>query len=175
MTAAQLLDLFLHCTLLSLLAIGGAVATIPDLQRLVVVERHWITDADFTTAVALAQASPGPNLLFIPVVGYSAGGLAGAAVALVGMLVPSTVLTLAVSRWGRRRRDSLAVRTFVAGMAPITLGLLVATGGLLAAPVLQQPLAPVLLLVSVVLAWRTRLHPLWLVLAGAVAGGCGLV
>lgn len=172
---ADLLALFLHCLLLSLLAIGGAIATVPDLQRFVVVEHGWLGAAEFTGSVALAQAAPGPNLLFVAVVGYNALGLAGAVAAMAGMLLPSTTLTLLVTRWGSRRRDTRGVKSFIAGMAPITLGLLLATGWLLAAPVVDEPVALVLIAATVVLLWRTRLSPLWLLGAGAVAGAAGWV
>lgn len=172
---ADLIALFMHCLLLSLLAIGGAIATVPDLQRFVVVEQGWLGAAEFTGSVALAQAAPGPNLLFVAVVGYNALGLAGAVAAMAGMLLPSTALTLVVTRWGSRRRDTRGVKAFIAGMAPITLGLLLATGWLLAAPVVHAPVALVLIAATVGLLWRTRLSPLWLLGAGAVAGAAGWV
>lgn len=170
-----LLPLFLHCLTLSLLAIGGAVATVPELHRHVVTEHGWLSDADFTGSVALAQAAPGPNLLFVAVVGYNVAGLAGAGAAMAGMLLPSTALTLVVTRWGSRRRDSRGVQAFVAGMAPVTLGLVLATGWLLARPVLERPAAWVLVLATVVVAWRTKVNPLWPIAAGAVAGALGWV
>jgi chromate transporter len=175
MNSPVLLDLFLHCLTLSLLAIGGAIATVPDLQRHVVLERHWLSSADFTGSVALAQAAPGPNLLFVAVVGYRVAGLAGALAAMAGMLLPSTVLTLAVSRWGSKRRDTRGVKAFVGGMAPVTLGLILATGWLLAAPVANRPVALLLVLGSMALTWRTRLSPLWAIAAGAIAGALGYV
>lgn len=170
-------DLFVHCLTLSLLAIGGAIATVPDLQRHVVLERGWLSAGDFTGSVALAQAAPGPNLLFVAVVGYNVAGLAGALAAMAGMLLPSTALTLVVTRWGARRRDARGLRAFVSGMAPVTLGLIAATGYLLAKPVLTlaQPVAFVLVGLSVGLSWRTKLSPLWLIAAGAAAGALGYV
>lgn len=168
-------DLFVHCLALSLLAIGGAIATVPDLQRHVVLERGWLSAGDFTGSVALAQAAPGPNLLFVAVVGYNVAGLAGALAAMAGMLLPSTALTLVVTRWGAQRRDARGVRAFVSGMAPVTLGLIVSTGYLLAKPVLHAPVALVLVALSVLLSWRTKLNPLWLIAFGAVAGALGLV
>jgi chromate transporter len=172
---ADLLSLFGHCLLLSLLAIGGAIATVPDLQRIVVVEHGWLSATDFTGSVALAQAAPGPNLLFVAVVGYNALGLAGALAAMLGVLLPSTTLTLVITRWGSRRRDTRGVKAFMAGMAPMTLGLLLSTGWLLAAPVVQRPVAVVLLAATVLAMWRTRLNPLWLLGAGAIAGAIGWI
>ncbi|MGM9489464.1 chromate transporter [Ideonella sp. YS5] len=175
MNLADLFSLFVHCATLSLLAIGGAIATVPDLQRFVVVEHGWLQAADFTASVALAQAAPGPNLLFVAVVGFNALGLPGAMAAMAGILLPSTTLTLFITRWGSRRRDTRGVKAFVAGMAPITLGLLVSTGWLLASPVVKQPVAVLLVLATVATMWRTRLSPLWLLACGALAGSLGWV
>ncbi|WP_374676185.1 chromate transporter [Ideonella sp.] len=169
----DLLALFGHCLLLSLLAIGGAIATVPDLQRVVVVEHGWLDAGQFTGAVALAQAAPGPNLLFVAVVGYQALGLPGALAGMGGMLLPSTALTLLLTRWGQRRRDSLPVRAFVRGMAPVTLGLVLTSGLLLAAPVMREPPAVALFLASALVAWRTRWNPLWLLALGGLAGAIG--
>ena len=77
--AGELLALFLHFLTLSLLSIGGAMSTAPEMHRYLVVERGWLGEADFTTAIALAQAAPGPNVLFVPVLGFQVAGLAGAA------------------------------------------------------------------------------------------------
>ena len=167
--------LFLHFLAMSMLAIGGAVAVAPEIHRYVVEQRGWLDDTQFSAAIALAQASPGPNLLFVPVIGYAVAGLGGAAVALAGMLLPSTTLALAASRWGGKRRDSRGVRAFVAGMAPITIGMLLSTGVLLVLPVARDAAAWLLVLATVGLMLRTRLNPVWLIAAGAVAGALGWV
>jgi chromate transporter len=158
-----------------MLAIGGAVAVAPEIHRYVVEQRGWIDDTQFSAAIALAQASPGPNLMFVPVIGYAVAGFGGAAVALLGMLLPSTTLALAATRWGGKRRDSRGVRAFVAGMAPITIGLLLSTGVLLALPVARLPAAWLMVIATVVLMLRTRINPVWLIAAGAVAGAAGLI
>jgi chromate transporter len=173
--SADWLALFGHFLMLSLLAIGGAMGTAPDMQRYVVGERGWLTEQQFTDSVALAQAAPGPNLLFVVVVGYNVAGLAGALVALAGMLIPSTAFALGASRYAARNRQTRAVRAFVAGMAPITLGLLLATGWVLLEPVRHVPGALLLAAGTLLVGWRTRLSPVWLIAAGAVVGAAGLV
>lgn len=172
---AELGGLFLHFTLLSLLAIGGAITTAPDMQRYVVNQKGWISDGQFTDAVALAQAAPGPNVLFVAVVGFHVAGLAGAAAAMAGSLLPSTTLALWASGQLELRRSARGVQAFSAGLAPLTLGLLLATGWVLLAPHRDQGLAPLLALVVVgtMLAWK--ISPLWLIALGAVVGGLGWV
>ena len=176
--AGDLLALFLHFLTLSLLSIGGAMSTAPEMQRYFVVERGWIGEADFTTAIALAQAAPGPNVLFVPVRGFQAAGLPGAAAALVGILLPSTLLSLGVSRWGSSRRDTPLVRAFTAGLAPVTVGLVFATGWLLALPFLGDPAqrngALVLIALTALVTLRTKLAPIWMILVGALLGAAGI-
>jgi chromate transporter len=168
-----LLSLFLHFGMLSLLAIGGAITTAPDMQRYVVGERGWLSDAQFTTSVAIAQAAPGPNVLFVAVVGWNIAGLAGVLATLAGSLLPSTTLALAASRYGDQHRDSRAMRAFGAGMAPLTLGLLLATGWVLTAPVRAQWDAMLLVPLTALLVLKTRLSPVWLVAMGALVGALG--
>jgi chromate transporter len=174
LSATDWLGLFTHFLMLSMLAIGGAIATAPDMHRYVVVERAWLSDAQFTSSVALAQAAPGPNLLFVAVIGWNVAGLAGAAVTMIGILIPSTTLALAATRWGAQRRDSKGVRAFTAGMAPLTLGLLLATGWVLTKPMRHSIAAALLVVVTAAVMWRTKLSPTWMVGAGAVAGAFGL-
>lgn len=175
LSAADLLGLFGHFMLLSLLAIGGAIATVPEMHRYVVVQRQWLGDADFTASIALAQAAPGPNLLFVAVIGYNVAGLAGAAVTMLASLLPSTTLVLCVSRWGHRRRETRGVRAFKAGMAPLTVGLLLSTGWVLTEPSRGSVGALVLIALTVAAMLSTRWSPMWLVGAGAAAGALGWV
>jgi chromate transporter len=177
--AAELLGLFTHFLMLSVLAIGGAITTAPDMQRYVVGQQHWITDTQFTTSIAIAQAAPGPNVLFVAVIGWNVAGPLGALVTMCGTLLPSTVLALSFARWSGQRRTSRGIRAFTAGLAPLTLGLLLATGWVLAEPFVRDADHRIgtlaLLAASVILSMRTRIGPLWLVALGAVAGMTGLV
>lgn len=166
-------SLFGHFLLLSLLAIGGAITTAPDMHRFVVTEHHWLTDAEFTASIALAQAAPGPNVLFVAVLGFNVAGLMGAVVTMAGMLLPSTTLALWATRWGRSRRETRGVRAFTLGMAPLTLGLLLATGWVLADPLQAAPGALVLVGVSAWVMAVTRVSPMWLVALGAIVGAAG--
>lgn len=179
MVQVDLLELFLRFLALSMLSIGGAVSVAPEMHRYLVDQRHWLTDSQFTGSIALAQAAPGPNVLFVPILGYQVGGLSGAVVAMIGILLPSTVLSLWAGRWGGRRRDTPAVRAFTAGLAPISIGLVSATAWVLSLPFVKAPThrigALALMVLTVVALLRTRVSPIWLILMGALAGGFGLV
>jgi chromate transporter len=177
LTWPELMGLMLHFMLLSLLAVGGAITTAPDMQRYVVIQNHWITDAQFSASIAIAQAAPGPNVLFVAVIGWNVAGLWGAIATLVGSLLPSTLLTLWITRWGDQRREARGLRAFTTGMAPLTLGLLTATGWVLAEPFVREPSqrvgALLLVAITIVLMTRTKISPIWLVGLGAAVGALG--
>lgn len=174
-----LLGLFGHFLVLSLLAVGGAITTASDMHRYTVVEHGWIRDETFTASIAIAQAAPGPNLLFVAVIGWNVAGPLGATATLAGILIPSTTLTLVAARWARRRRETRGVRAFVTGLAPVTIGLLLATGWVLAQPYLANPDhrwgAAALMAFTIAGIVKTKLSPMWLVAVGAAVGAAGLV
>jgi chromate transporter len=172
--SAQLVALFGHFLLLSLLSIGGAITVAPDMHRVMVDQMRLLSDAQFNASIAIAQAAPGPNVLFVAVMGYQAAGLTGAAATLFGIMLPSTTLALTAARWGHARREWRAVQAFKAGMAPIVIGLLVATGWILSA---QTPgwHHVLLTIAAALMVWRTRVHLLVLVGAGAVCGALGWI
>lgn len=169
----ELLALFMHFMLLSLLAIGGAITTAPDMQRFVVGERGWLGEGEFTASVALAQAAPGPNVLFVAVIGWNVGGLAGVVATMTGSMLPSSVLAYAVARLGARHAQSRAARAFTTGLAPLTLGLLLSTSWVLLEPMRGEIGTAVLVALTLLVMWRTQLSPLWPIAVGALVGALG--
>lgn len=194
MHAADWLHLFLHFLMLSLLAIGGAVTTVPDMHRFIVIDSGWLNESEFSAGIALAQAAPGPNVLFVALLGWQIGinsagghpagmhawpvGMLGVLVSLTAMLLPSSTLTYVATQWAQRNREKRIVKAFKQGMAPIVIALLVATGWVLSAA--HSDLAQDWRLwsttaLSTLLVWQTRLHLLWLLGAGALLGGLGWI
>jgi chromate transporter len=180
------LDLFLHYLSLSLLSIGGAITTAPDMHRFLVDQQGWLTDAQFNASIAIAQAAPGPNVLFIALLGWNVGlntggtltALLGVMVAMAGILIPSTTLTYLAARWGHRNRELLPVRAFKQGMAPIVVALLIATGWILAAVnggALEDWRLWLTTATAALVVWKTRMHMLWLLGAGGLLGYIGWI
>jgi chromate transporter len=169
------LQLFGHFALLSLLAVGGAITTVPDMHRYVVGEQAWLTDTAFSGSIALAQAAPGPNVLFVAVIGFNVAGLAGALATLAGSLLPSTIAAVAAGRLGTQRSNSRGLRAFNEGLAPVTLGLLLSTGWVLTEPSHDRWATGPLVAATIVTMLRTRISPVWPILAGALAGMLGWV
>ena len=170
------LAFFGHFLLWSLLSVGGAIGLLPDMHRYLVVDQHWLTDTAFTPALALGQASPGPNMiLFSALLGWQILGLPGALLATVGLILPSSLIPVAYFRYSRIHKDRRWVRAMHDGMAPITVGLLLSSGWLLARQEASSWQRMVLIVLTVVLVVRTRINPLWLLLAGAGLGLAGVI
>lgn len=186
MHAADWASLFVHYLALSLLCVGGAITTAPDMHRFLVQEKAWLTDPQFSASIAIAQAAPGPNVLFTGLMGWNvglnAGGLPtamlGMLLCLGGIMLPSSVVVYVTARWSHRNRDLRAVRAFKQGMAPLVIALLIATGVILATAngyELRNWPTWAVAAVSALLVWRTRIHLLWLLGAGALLGWFGWV
>ena len=181
--------LFFHFLSLSLLSIGGAITPAPDMHRFLVEQHHWLTDAQFNASIAIAQAAPGPNVLFIALLGWNVGlnaggmtsGALGIAAAMTGIMIPSSTLTYVAAQWSHKNRELPAVRAFKQGMAPLVVALLIATSWILAtansqgSTALQNWPAWLLTATAAVIVWRTRIHLLWLLGAGALLGSLSFI
>jgi len=170
---SDLLQLAGHFALLSLLAVGGAITLASEMQRYLVVEHGWIDALQFNASIAIAQAAPGPNILFVALMGWSAAGPLGMVATMAGIMVPSSLLTFAVGRLRHARRDAVAVQAFSAGLAPLTIGLLMATGWVLALPLVEHPASILLVPATIVFMLKTRRSPLWMIAVGALVGASG--
>ena len=183
------LTLFVHFLMLSLMSLGGAISTTSEMQRYLVERQGWLSQTQFADSVALAQSSPGPNVLFVALLGWNIGlntgsmtaALSGVVISMIGIMLPSTIFTYQVAQWAHRNRELRAVRAFKQGMAPLVIAMLLSTAWLLASGggtggehADNWPLW-LLSAVSCIVIWRTRLHLLWMLAAGAVLGALGIV
>jgi chromate transporter len=175
MDFAQLVAMFLYFLMLSFVAVGGAPSVLPEMHRYVVELHGWMTSTQFAEIYALAQVAPGPNVMYIPLLGWHIAGLAGAIATTISMIAPSCTVTLMIAHLHARHPKaafSIAVRR---GLTPITMGLIFASGWILLPAVNADWRGYVLTALTVLLLLRTRLNPIVLLIAGAVAGMTGLV
>jgi chromate transporter len=189
-TWLQLIGYFLS---LSLLSVGGAMATAPDMYRHTVGAQQWLSGHQFSDAIAIAQAAPGPNIMYVALIGWNIGMNAAGnystsvswliasltcAACMLSMLTPSSLLTFGSTRWLRRNHTLPSVRAFRWGMMPLVVGLVLATGWILAARTTATPTPWALWSLTAIatwLVWKTRIHILLLLAAGALLGALGLV
>jgi chromate transporter len=175
MDRPNLSALFLHFLMLSFLAIGGAPTVLPDMHRYVVEAHHWMTSTQFAEVYALAQVAPGPNIMYVTLIGWQVAGWAGAAATTLPWLVPAGTLTLLVGHLHSRYPQAALGRAIRRGLTPITIGLMLASGWILMRAVNHDWRGYLLTLLTVVMVLRTPWNPLWLLAAGALAGMVGLV
>ena len=155
---------------LSLLAFGGGNTILPEMQRQVVEVHHWMTAEDFSALFALGQAAPGPNLMIVTLVGWHVAGFYGMLVTSLAKFGPSSLVTIAMLHVWDRFKDKPWRRHVQAGLLPVTGGLVEASAALIAHASISNGLLAVITAVTAVVAIKTKLHPLWLLFGGAMAG-----
>ncbi|MDP3637543.1 MAG: chromate transporter [Azonexus sp.] len=165
-----MIDLYLEFTLLAFVAFGGATALLPEMHRVVVENHHWLDDATFTHLYAIAQAAPGPNVLVVTLIGWKVAGLPGALAATLAMCLPMSIaIYLLYDRWesfaGQRWQRAIQL-----GVAPLAVGLIFSGAALIAQSVGLGWAASALVVLTVVINLRTKLHPLWLIALGGMLG-----
>jgi chromate transporter len=161
--------------LMSLFAVGGANAAIPEMQRIAVEVRHWMTDREFADIYAISQLSPGPNVLIVTLIGYSVAGVMGALAATLAMCVPTAALAYFVSRWLARSGQSRWPAIIQTSLVPLSIGLMAASALIVARAADQTWAAAFATIAAAVLAASTRLNPLWILVIGGCLGFAGVI
>jgi chromate transporter len=171
MNSSPLTTIFGYFALLSLFAVGGANAAIPEMHRIAVEVMHWMSDRQFADMFAIAQVSPGPNVIIVALIGYHVASFTGAAVAITAMCGPTCLLAFFVSRVWDRFKQARWRMAIQAGMVPLSLGLIGASAFVLARTADHNIYAGLITAATAAVAFFTRINPLWLF---AVAGVLGL-
>jgi chromate transporter len=172
-TAHVLGEIAVRFAALSLVAIGGINAILPEIHRVVVDVEAWMTSAEFADLFALAQLAPGPNAMVVALVGWKVAGLAGALVATVAACGPSSVACYFAWHWADRLRESKLRAVVQRALAPLAIGLILASGYTLAQGADRSPGAFALTTVAAATLAFTRINPVWILVAAAAAGVIG--
>jgi chromate transporter len=161
--------------LMSLFAVGGANSAVPEMHRIAVDVRHWMNDKQFADVFAIAQLSPGPNVLIVTLIGYSVAGVAGALAATLAMCGPTALLAYYVNRLLARSKGSRWPAIIQAALVPLSIGLMAASGLILARTSDQSWIAALTTVSAAILAFATRLNPFWILLAAGLLGFAGVI
>jgi chromate transporter len=175
MNGGVLLQIIVTFGSLSLLSFGGTNTVLPEMHRQAVTGYHWLTDQQFASIFAISQAAPGPSSLIVSLVGLKAAGWVGALVATLAMFTPSAVVTFAASRAWERFRDAKWRIAVEKGLAPITVGLLLASGLVITRAADHDWSAIMLTGATTILLVTTRVNPLFIMAGAGILGGLGLV
>lgn len=174
-TSDLLWALAAHFALLSLLAIGGGISVVPEMHRQAVEVARWMSERQFADLYAIAQVSPGPNIIIVTALGYQVAGLAGATVATLAMCAPTCVFTYVAGRAWERFKDARWRIAIQAGLVPLTIGLVAATAAIVVRSADHNWVAVAITAVTAAITYWTRINPLWLFGVAALLGLARLV
>ena len=172
-TSQVLAELALRFGALSLVTIGGINAILPEIHRVVVDVQGWMTSAEFAELFALAQVAPGPNAMVVTLVGWKVAGITGAVVATLAACGPSSVACYIAWHWADRLQQSKLRAVVQRALAPLAIGLIMASGYTLAVAADRSLGAFALTVLATATLAFTRVNPVWVLLAAAVAGAAG--
>ena len=150
--------------------LGGGYAMIPLIQREIVERKHWIDEEEFLNMIALAQAAPGiiavNSAIFI---GWRCGGWRGVLGAVLGAVIPSFLIILAIAMVFQDYKDQPAVEAVFKGVRPAVVALI-------AAPLLKMArtakiswLTALIPIAAALLIWLAGLSPVWVIFITIVA------
>jgi chromate transporter len=160
---------------LSLFAIGGGNSAVPEMHRFAVEVQHWLSDRQFADSFALAQLTPGPNLIIVTLIGYHVAGILGALVATLAMCGPPAVFAFFVGGASERFRGKTWHTVLSRALVPVTIGLIAASAAVIVATTGYNWMSLVIMVGTALTAYFIRVHPLWMFAAAAVIGMSGLL
>jgi chromate transporter len=174
MSASLLFEIAWRFGSLSLLAIGGINAMLPEFHRVVVDVEHWMTSAQFADLFALAQLAPGPNAMVVSLFGWQVAGITGAFVATVASCGPSSLVTYFAMRRFEQIKEAKWRTIIQRALAPIAIGLVLASGYTLARAADRSIVALALTVIATGIIAFTRVNPVWVLAAAALIGVSGI-
>lgn len=166
---AILLSLATTFASLSCVAVGGANAIAPEVQRQALAA-GWMDQATFSTLFAISQAAPGPNVLLVSLIGWQVAGFAGLVVATLAMLGPSSLMAFAIGRFMQHAAEKTWFQIAQSAFTPIAIGLIVASGVTMAESAAHNWALALVSVGAMLFVLRTSFSPLWAILIGAGVG-----
>lgn len=148
---------------------GGGFVMIPLIEAEVVDTHHWLTHQEFADATALGQITPGPVLITATFIGYRVAGTLGAIVATISIFLPSFLMTVVAGSSLARFHHNRIVQSFLKGVTPAVVGLLIAAGISLGRSGIHTWVGMVIAVVAGTVLVKFRPNAIWVIL------GAGLV
>ena len=167
----SMLLLFLIFAKIAVLTFGGGYAMVPLFEHEIVARHAFMSAADFANLIGLAQVTPGPiGFNSATYVGMAQGGLIGAVVASLGVMVPSIIISLVVAIFLRKAADAKWMKLLMKGVRPCVVGIIGAAVIFFARTALCWQGAVIFALV-VLIRWKwAKLNPIWSLAVSAFLG-----
>jgi chromate transporter len=160
-----LIHLILTFGLLSLLAVGGGTAVLPEMQT-ILAHQFGIDHTQFVHIYSIGQLAPGPNMLMVLIIGYQIAGMLGACAVLFSFFLPSSLLCLYVGRLWNRLGESPWRRSVQNALEPISIGLMASGVYAVGKASIVSPTTAALAVISLYLILKTKINPVLVILGG---------
>ncbi len=165
-----------HLAMLSSISFGGFSSVLPDVRNFVVFTHDWMTDREFANFFALAQAIPGPNMiLMMSFIGWKVWGVPGAVASAFATFGPPCAMYFIAHRAWDRLLASRWQRIVRIRLVPVTAGLVIAGGAVMAGAADTGWAAATVTIATALIMLHTRLTPIVMLIAGGFLGGLGLL
>jgi len=165
-----------HLALVSSISFGGFPTVLPDVRNFVVATHGWMTDQEFANFFAIAQSIPGPNMiLMMSLVGWKVWGFSGALASAFATFGPPCAIYFTAYRLWDRFRDAPWQRIVRLGLVPVTMGIVIASGAVMARAADTGWRTTGLTIAAAAITFATRFNPMWMLIAGGALGGLGLL
>jgi len=155
---------------LSILTVGGGMAAFPEMKVLTVEVHKWLTFTQLIHMYSVGQMAPGPNMMMIVAIGQWAAGFPGALVVLIAFFGPTALLAFVIARLWRRLENWPWRDSIQKGLAPVSIGLLLAGTFSMAKGAITGVETAALAVGTLLILLQYKVNPALLVLGGAVAG-----
>ncbi len=153
---------------LSLLTMGGGMAAFPELKVLTVDVHRWLTFPQLIHLYSVGQMAPGPNMMMVASIGEWVADVPGSVVVLLAFFLPTALLTFGVGRLWIRIETWPWRASIQLGLAPVSIGLILAGCLTIAKGAVTGWLAVVIMVAVFAVLLRIRINPALLVLGGAL-------
>lgn len=171
----SLVKLFTTFSGMSLILFGGGYVFIPMIQEVVVNGYGWVTQAEFSNAIAMGQITPGPILISAAFIGYVVKGFVGAFVSTVAIFFPPALLMVTLSHLLDNIKQSIVLQAALRGIRPAVIGMIF-TAAIVVAQTAEMATVQMLvaslaiLAASLVAIWKFRLEVVLIIPAAGILG-----
>jgi len=162
-----LVQLALTFSLLSILAVGGGTAVLPEMQTLLA-QQFDITHAQFVHIYSIGQVAPGPNMLMVLIIGFKVAGLVGAGIVLLAFFLPSSILCFYAGRLWSHFAHNPWRRTIQSALEPISIGLMSSGVYAVAKASIVSPITLGLAVITLIYILKTKINPVLVILGSGL-------
>ena len=166
-----LIRLYLAFLKIGTFSFGGGYAMLPFMQKEIVENNAWISMSEFSDIIGISQMTPGPVAInSATFVGYKVGGIIGSAIATIGVVTTSFILVSIISKILNKFKESIVIRSMLAGMRPILIALIIYAFIDLAKESYVDYKSIIITIIIGIILLSKKVHPILVIVIAAILG-----